>query len=177
MTTYRYPDTPAGEEITETMLQAALPTFIEKTDTVGRNNVALAADVDLVLPVPASSRWWIEMHLVVAGTNTAKIKTDWTVPAGTSGNRRVHGPGSSAATQTDADNTASRWGVHGFGTAITFGLPRNAGSLHSQLLETALVAVGTSAGSIALRWAQSVADAANPTFVQPGSLIKAYRLA
>ena len=177
MTTYQYPDTPAGEEITEAMLQSTLPIFIEKTDTVGRGNVTLAADVDLVLPVPANSRWWIEMHLIVSGNNTAKIKTDWSVPAGTAGNRRCFGPASNAATQTDADSTTGRFGVHGFGTAIAYSLPRNAANLFSQMEEKAIVAVGTSAGAITLRWAQNVADAVNLTFVQPGSLIKAYRLA
>jgi hypothetical protein len=177
LTTYQYPPTPAGEEITEAMLQAGLPVFILKTDTVGRVTTTMSSDVDLQLPVTAGSIWWVEMHLIVNGTNTAKIKTTWNIPTGTTGNRRCLGPASNAANQTDADSTAGRWGVHGAATAITYGLPRNATNLSSQIVETGQLNIGTSDGVVALAWAQSTADTANPTSVSPSSLIKAYRLA
>ncbi|MBB4747742.1 hypothetical protein [Actinoplanes lobatus] len=154
-----------------------LPVFIEKTDAAGRGTTTMSADPDLVLPVPANSKWWIEMHLLVAGTNTAKVRTSWGAPTGATGLRRCLGPGSTTAAQTDADISTSRFGVHALGTAITYGLPRNNNTLLQQIIETAQITIGATAGNIALVWGQAAADTANVTYVSAGSLIKAYRLA
>lgn len=171
-----YPPTPAGEEITEQMLQSIPPVFKVKEDINGRNNATLLADPDLWLDMPANSRWWVEFHLLVSGTQAAAIKTDWSVPTGVDGVRRILGPGT-GATETSANNIAVRLGVHTFASAIGYGLPRNVEGNWQQIVETGLVICGSTAGQLALRWAQTTATTASPSFVKPGSIMLAFRTA
>lgn len=175
MTLYRYPSTPAGEEITEPMLQGMLPLFVEKTDINGRTVSTVSNDPDLSFPVPANSRWWVEMHLIAAGGATGDIKTAWSVPAGTTGVRRCHGPAPTATDNSNGYANVVKFGVFSLTSLISYGMVRTTNG-DIEIVEKALVPVGTTAGNITLQWAQFVADA-TPAYIRPGSLIKAYQLA
>jgi hypothetical protein len=109
-----------------------------------------------------------------ATTSAAGFKTAWTVPAGvTSTTRTVMGAGSTQV-DTAADNDAGRYGLHNYATSISYG-DRNNVSNQLILIETSVV-VTTTAGNVALQWAQDASTAVN-TAVGSNSLIRATRIA
>lgn len=171
-----YPTITAGQRITAGLLRSMLEDFIVKPSSTDRaSTTSFADDPDLTYAVAANTVWYVRFVLHAAALAAADIKTDWTVPSGVSGNRAVLGPGSTAA-DSAADNIAMRAGVHGFGTSILYNGVRNSASLHFLIVEEAVVEVGATAGSIAIRWAQGTSDA-TATQVRAGSFMEVKRLA
>jgi hypothetical protein len=161
-----------------------VPQFIVKPSSVSiTSSTSFAADADLVLPVEANATYYIEMWLKVAAGSTGDIKTMWTGPSGSSGNRTVFGPGTGATVLTttattssnpDADNTLVRLGVHGMGTSITYNGVRD-GTNQFNINEVAYITIGATAGNITLNWAQATSNA-TATTVAGGSLIRGTRV-
>lgn len=175
----KYPVIAVGDLVTADLLGSMLPDWYYKSVTTTRaSTTVLADDPDLVIPsVPSSGTFLIEFYVkygTVAGGGTAGIKTAWNVPAGTSVNRQVMGSGSTA-TDANADNVTSRWGVHGFTTAIQYGT-RGAVVNQQWAYEWAVVIMGGTAGNIALQWAQNTSNVTGST-VNSGSYAKSTRIA
>ena len=143
--------------------------IVKQSDTARTSTTTLAADPELVLPV-VPGEWYVEMELAVSANTSGDFKTDWTSPSGTVGNRRCCGPGSGSA--DGGDDTLSRWGVHGHGTAVAYGA--RSGTFQFFVREAAEVTI-TTAGNITLRWAQNTSNA-NATTVFNRSLIRAWRI-
>src|ERR1041384_2922194 len=136
---------------------------IQTADATPRaSTTTLAVDTDLTFPVVANALYEVLFNIRWGGLQAAGLKTDWTVPTGTSGNRMVIGPGSANVVESNANTTEMRWAVHGYGTAVNYTNPRNSVTLQTFCEEKALVAVGSTAGSVTLRWAQVTSNATGP---------------
>jgi hypothetical protein len=142
--------------------------IIKPSDTTRASTTTVAADPDLVVPVVANSVYLIEFVVWFAGLQAAGFKTDWSVPAGTSFNKRVSGPGSANAIEGNANTTELRWAVHGQGTAVSYTNPRNSAGLTTYTVETAIATIAATAGNVTLRWAQNTSNATG-TVVITGS--------
>lgn len=158
----QYPVITAGTKVTADLLNSMIPNYaIKPADTTRASTVTLAADPDLVTgTLSAGGVYAVEFHIRFGALSAAGIRTDWTVPTGTTGNREVYGPAATNATNaTDAVVLDMRWAVHGYGTAVIYTDPRNSVGNQTQIVEHAIVAVGGTAGTVALRWAQNVTNA------------------
>jgi hypothetical protein len=63
-----------------------------------------------------------------------------------------------------------RWARNTYGTSVAYTSPRNSTSL-TFLKEEAVVAVGSTAGSVTLQWAQNASNATG-TVVATGSFVR-----
>jgi hypothetical protein len=157
------------------LVEASILGVAFKSVTTTRTNNTLADDPDLKIFLQANSRYFVEVFATVAATTTAKIRTAWTVPAGTTGNRRVMGPGS-AAVDADANNIGVRLGTHNFTTQLDYNGVRNSNIFQFQLQEVAIVTTAGTEGVVAFQWAQAVTNATG-TIVAADSFMRATKLA
>jgi len=170
----KYPTIYAGQRITGTLLSSMIPDVIRKLTATDRaSTTTLADDPDLTTTLEANAVYYIEMELWYAATAASGgIKTQWTVPSGVTGNRSALGIGPSVSSGTPEGS--GRWGVHNYTTSVSYG---DRASSTSLLLarETSVVTTSSTAGTLALQWAQDVSDAASCR-MGVGSLIRITRL-
>lgn len=163
----QYPDIAGATKVDDTLLTAMLPNYVIKpADATPRTATTQVADPDLTFAVVANAVYDVTFRIRWAGLLAAGLATAWTVPTGTSGNRECMGPGTANASESNANTSTMRWAVHGYGTVCNYTNPRNSTSLQTWSEEHAIVAVGSTAGSITLTWGQWTANAT-------GSLINA----
>lgn len=162
----QYPDVAGATKVDDVFLASMLDNFVIKpADATPRTVATLVNDPDLTFPVVANALYEVLFNFRWAGLQAAGLRTAWSVPSGTTGNRECLGPGSANVTQTDANTTEMRWAVHGYTTAVLYTNPRNSVSLQTFTEEKAIVAVGSTAGSITLQWGQNVANATGSLIV------------
>lgn len=169
----RYPVLYAGQRITaDGVLTAMQQQFVLKVSNEDRaSTTTLTADTDLQIALEANAVYQVEMFIHYAA-NGGGFQTEWSTPSGATGNRWCLGEGS---TQVSADNVSGRWGVHNFtGTLIKYGDRASSTNL-SGALEQGIVTT-SSAGTLALTWAQTSSNAAN-TRVGAASFMRVTRLA
>lgn len=172
----QYPVVGGGTKVDDQFLSDMIDNYVIKNaDATPRTTVTLVADPDLTFPVLANAIYAVQFHIRWAGLQAAGLRTTWTVPSGTSGNKDAAGPGSANAIQADANTTEMRWAVHGYGTAVLYTNPRNSVSLQTFCDEYALLAVGSTAGSVTLNWGQNVANATG-SLVVANSYVKYRRV-
>lgn len=156
----KYPNVLAGTRIDAALIASMLPDYVYKPAATDRTSTTtFANDPDLVFTLAANAVYVLEFHLLVGGIDLATdslMKTEWTVPAGATGLKGIHGPGS-LAVEADANNISGRFGSHGFGTDIIYGR-RDASTNLLYAIETGTL-ITTSAGTCALAWAQTVSSA------------------
>jgi hypothetical protein len=152
----------------------AVPRFAYKATTLDRTSSTMADDPDLAMPLDANATYHVEFHLHYAATDTARLRTAWTVPAGTSGNRSAVGPDQGVILSGTSSGGTGRYGVHNFPTACTYGT-RNDNTLQCFALEEATLFT-TTAGTCALQWAQATTNATAARLAQ-GSFMRVTRLA
>lgn len=157
MTQYQYPTIAAGDRVVTSTLTALENQYILKGTTTPITNNTLVDDPDLTFAVVANGVYFIEFGIYYNGLSAANITTQWDTPSGSSGLRNVIGPGSTAV-DANADNISGRFGVHGFGTSVTYSCARN-GSNQQWAYESCVVSVGSTAGSVTLKWAQATTNA------------------
>jgi hypothetical protein len=174
MTLYQFPTIVAGDRMLTSTFTNLEQQFILKGNNTSRTNNTLADDPDLSFPVVANGIYLVEFGIYYDGLSAANITTRWDTPSGSTGLRGVMGPGSTAV-DAGADNISGRFGVHGFGTSVTYSCARN-GSNQQWAWESAVVAVGTTAGAVALIWAQATTNA-TATVVASNSWGRCARLA
>ena len=187
----QYPIISAGQRITGQLLMSLLPNIIVKQNSTSRTSTtARADDPDLTFNLAASSKYFVEFSVrfsdsssaVVASPGTPQVpnlQTSWTVPSGASGNKQVSGPGSTfggngTGSDNVGDNATGHVGVHGFGTAISYG---NRGKTTSQLylVETGIVTT-SSAGNCTFQWAQ-ITNSTVSTTIASDSFMRITQLA
>ena len=170
-----YPNWLPGMKVTAARLRDGIETVIVKPATTTRaSTTALADDPDLTFSAAANAIYHVRFWCMFGSTTAADVKTAWTVPSGVTGNRTVDGPGSTAS-DASADNIAMRAGAHAYTTSITYSGVRNNVSNHFRVEEEAIVTVGSSAGTIALQWAQ-VASTADLTQLRADSAMFVRRI-
>lgn len=174
MTANTYPAISAGDDITADLLSSMLPRIIVKSASTTRTStVTMADDPDLSMTIEANATYFVEFFIRYSAIDAEKIQTQWTVPAGAGGNRGVCGAGSTA-NQTNLDNISMRTGAHAYTTPVTYGT-RNSTSNQGYLTETAVLTTSSSAGSVALQWAQGTSGSSGTT-VASASLMRVTRL-
>ncbi len=172
----QYPDVYGGTRVDDVFLAGMIDNFVIKpADATPRTVISLVADPDLTFPVVANALYEVYFNVRFAGLQAAGLRTSWTVPSGTTGNRLCQGPGSANAVQSDANTTEMRQAVHGYGTACNYTNPRNSAGLQTFLEEQALLAVGANAGSVTLNWGQVTANATG-SLVNANSYVKYRRI-
>lgn len=171
-----YPDIAAGDDITVDLLQAMIPQHFYKTANTDRTSTTtFADDPDLTVSLEANAVYFVEMFILYAALDAADIKTEWTIPSGATGTKTCIGAASDAVANANADSIEVRTGVHGFGTDVVYGAPRNSASNLQGALESGVVTT-TNAGTLALAWAQNTSNG-TATRVGSGSYMRVTRLA
>lgn len=169
-----YPAIAAGDDITADLLSSMLPRMIVKPAATARISTGTVTDdPDLSMQVEANAVYIVEFHIYYASIDAAKIKTQWTVPAGVTGNRAVQGPGSTA-NQANMDNVSMRSGVHLYNTAVTYGT-RDSAVNQAFFYEESMLTTSGAGGTLALQWAQGASTATNTT-VANGSWMRVTRV-
>jgi hypothetical protein len=172
----QYPDVYGGTRVDDAFLAAMIENWVIKAaDSTPRTTTTLANDGDLVFPVVAGGLYDVEFFVRFSALQAAGIRTVWSVPTGTTGNRDCWGPGTSNAVQTDANTTELRWITFPYGTLVGYTSPRNAIGSQTFLVERALLAVGATAGTVNLQWAQNIANATG-TVVHASSRVRYRRI-
>lgn len=160
MTLYQYPIIAAGKKLTAAMATGMETRFILKGSDLDRaSTTTLTDDPDLTFTVAANSKYVIEFGIYYGGLSAADFKTAWNTPAGVSGLKQVLGPGSASGDEGNANNITARFGVHGFGTSITYNCSRNATGSIQAAYEMAVLTTSGTAGSVTLQWAQATSNA------------------
>jgi hypothetical protein len=167
-----------------------MPQYIYKPASTDRLNTNVQTDdPDLIVPLEANGVYMVRMSLFHAALPAVGFATTWRVPAGATGNRSAIGPSGTGTTREAVDNSgiaqvttisgtsaATRVGVHGYATVAHYGGRPTAGNTCFSS-EESVVFMGTTAGTLALQWAQSVADAVNFARLGSGSYMEVRRLA
>ncbi len=140
------------------VLVAGLPLRARKTAATVRNNTAaLADDPHLTVPVAANTVYELTCVVFYEGTTTGDLALSWTVPAGVSGTWSPDGLRLAATSGQDQINRVASTNVTGI---FTIG---GAGATKVMARLTGLLTVGSTAGPLALRWAQATAEASDLT--------------
>jgi hypothetical protein len=177
----QYPTIYAGQRLTGTLLRSMMPDIIVKNTNEDRaSTTTLANDSDLVATLEANAVYHVTMYIHFAALDAAQFQTQWALPTGASGNRSANGAAyelasSGAATAQAANGGYHRSGVHGFGTAVRYGT-RASATNQALAIEEGVVTTSSTAGTIALMWAQFTSNA-TATRVGAGSSMHIRRLA
>lgn len=167
----RFPVLYAGQRLTAPLLTSMMSDYIVKAANEDRTSTTtLTADTDLTTTLEANAVYEVEFEIHYATLSAAGFQTDWTTPTGATGGRSSVSSGSN---QVSSSDVPGMWGVHAFNTAVSHG-DRNSSTNQLFLLERAIVNT-TNAGTLALRWAQDVSNAA-ATRVGVGSWLRVKRL-
>ncbi|MFG2269145.1 hypothetical protein ACGFNY_05145 [Streptomyces chartreusis] len=172
----RYPVIYAGQRITAELQSSMLVLEAYKaTGTTRSSTTTFADDPDLTIALEANATYWVEMYIKYAAVTAEQFKTNWTVPSGATGGRARHGLSSSVNDTTAGGPFGDgAWGHHGFTTTLTYGT-RNSASNQVFAYEIGFVTTSTTAGNVALSWAQN-ASGATGTSVSAGSYMRAKRI-
>lgn len=181
-----YPSLAAGQRITASLLRSMQPQFARKTaDTSRAATTTLADDPHLTWQIEANAVYNVSGWIKYDATTAADANFGFTVPAGADGEWMIYGVGHSPVitfTNTGTallDNTSSRGyplrlesvdlagtrNIGGLGVGIT---------LASEIRAT--VRTSSTAGTLALKWAQLASDATAMT-VYTDSMLRLDRLA
>lgn len=167
----RYPVLYAGQRLTAPLLSSIIPDRIWKVTNEDRaSTTTLAADSDLTTTLEANASYHVLFYIHYAAVSAAGFQTDWTVPSGATAGRSALGAGS---TQVSSDNVPGRFGVHTYSTATEYG--DRASATNQMIAIEEAVVFTTSAGTLALRWAQATSNA-TATRVGAGSYMEIKRL-
>jgi hypothetical protein len=169
----QYPAIPAGVRLTTLLLSSMLPFWVRKAGDTNRNTTTvLAADPDLQIALEANATYRVTMIIHYSAGSAGGFKTQWSVPSGATGLRSCWGVGTSPTSTTDPQGDG-RWGIHGFTTDVSYGT-RN--STNQVMCKEEGDITTTTAGTLALMWAQT-ASSATDTRVAGRSYLEIRRLA
>jgi hypothetical protein len=169
-----YPTFTAGQKTTASLLTSGETQFAYKTaDTVRTSTTTLADDPDLAFSLEANGVYRVEFWLHYAAVSAEQFRTAWTVPTGVTGVRSAFGIDSTVSSATPSG--IMRTGVHQYTTGATYG-DRNNNSNQCLAIEEAVVTVSSTAGTVAVQWAQATSGATG-TRLAAGSYALCRRLA
>lgn len=139
----------------------AIPRVIRKTvATIRSNTTTLASDPHLTFSVEANSSYQVKTHFFIGCTgSTPDFKFNFAMPSGAIYNNFVHGPGATITDAAAAENMNVFWNGSGTTPDIVFGLVNSwIGALAFTIFQTS-----STAGTVALQWAQNVSSASSVT--------------
>lgn len=172
----QYPIIPAGSRITSGLLMSMLPQVMYKAANTDRSaTTAFTDDPDLTVALEANAVYHASFYLHYAGLDAARFKTIWSAPVGASGLRSCVGPDQGVVLSSTSTGGTGRWGVHAFTTSVTYGTRDPSATNQAFALEEGVITT-TSAGTLALQWAQ-VTSNATASRLGAGSTLHLRRLA
>lgn len=146
---------------------------VAETPDPRSNTAAPADDLELTLPLAAGARYEVEMWVYFQTAVNCDIRTDWQVPAGSTGLKGALGATEASGDYTSRLNTRVRIGGHLHPSDVGYQLETGAAD---QLCYERGVVTTTDAGDITFRWAQFTATVGNLTR-DAGSYMKVTRIA
>jgi len=171
----QYPVIYAGQRITASLLTSSEPPqFWKNSNTDRASTTTVTDDPDLTTTLEANATYRVIFYLHYAATDTARFKTQWTVPSGATGNRTAVGADQGVILSSTSSGGTGRYGVHSYTTACTYGT-RNDNTLLCSAVEEATLTT-SSAGTLAIQWAQATSSA-TATRLGAGSSLHVQRLA
>ncbi|MFD6620175.1 hypothetical protein ACFWFB_33580 [Streptomyces albidoflavus] len=171
----QWPTIPAGSRIASGLLTSMLPQIMVKGANTDRATVtSFFDDTDLFASLEANAVYHATFYLHFAAVDLARFKTMWNVPAGATGVRSAMGPDQGVVLSGTSAGGTGRWGVHAFTTSVTYGT-RDSPTNQCAAIEEGTITT-TSAGTLALQWAQ-VSSNATATRLAQGSTLHLRRLA
>lgn len=163
----QFPVILAGMDYTADLIQSlALPWAWKAADLPRSNTTTLASDPDLSIAVAANAAYhvWGWVYATGAAISTADIKLAWSAPSGAAG--AWDGLGYSTASTTVSLSSGA-----GLASSRSFGV--NGANFSSVRIEAYVTT--TTAGSLALQWAQNTSNA-TATTLKAGSRLIAVRV-
>jgi len=165
-----YPTISAGQRITASLLTSMLPITVSKpADESVTSSTTLQNDDDLVVAVSANATYVMDGYIMTSGAaaGTGDLKIDFTIPSGatmkyTSFGTTTASPAVQYEATVNANSTARAIGTNGsadMGVAIQ-----------------AVITVGSTAGSVQLRWAQNTSSG-TATILRATSYLRFERIA
>jgi hypothetical protein len=132
------------------------------------SSTTMQDDNDLQFTIVANQRYEFDFNLNVSGSSSGDIRTQWAVPASSSGLKWCQGPanaGDTAGSTTGAstgwvarDDTNMRTSCHGHTTSLSYHLETNGSAVREWgWIES------TVGGLVKLQWAQQVSNATATT--------------
>lgn len=161
----------AGQTGTAAAFNAALTsitplTVYKAADESVLNSTTLQDDNELFLSVAANANYQVEAWLhVLSSSQTPDIKLDFTVPTGATLQRSMWGQATGATTGAGSIDT-------GVATAASTADPRGLVGGSLSLLVNGILNVGSTAGTVRLRFAQNTLDAVASATVKAGSWMR-----
>jgi hypothetical protein len=165
-----YPAISAGQRITASLLTSMLPITVRKpADQSVTSSTTLTNDNDLVVSLEANATYEVDGYLMVfgSGAGLGDCKIDFTIPSGasmryTSGGVVNSNPATAYEDTVNANTTARAIGTNG---SVDMGVPLRAD-----------IVMGSTAGSVQLRFAQNSSNATATGF-RAGSRLRFRRIA
>lgn len=143
-------------------------------DATARTNNTLADDDILIVPVKANTTYFIEAYIVATAANaTMDIKFGWSVPASTTMQWGGFGGGTASIAGYGSQGVATTV-VAIKGAANTLSIGTLAGTSGQVLAGN--IFTSSTAGNVALQWAQDTTDAGDLKLLK-GSVLRLTRLA
>jgi hypothetical protein len=144
---------------------------LKTADETVTSSTTAQNDDHLVVPLLASSRYWIEFFIIYDAVQAADIKIQWSVPAGST-LRWTHGGLGTGVTSTIGEVSRFFRSQSDIGTV---GGPAVGGGTNAIIPGEGWIDVAGTPGNLQLQWAQNVANATG-TVVRANSLLIAQRL-
>ncbi|MES9522474.1 hypothetical protein [Streptomyces capoamus] len=166
-----YPTPLAGQRLTATLLRSMQPQTLRKPgDTARSATTTQAADPHLQMDVVANGVYTISGWVIYDAATAGDFVLGWSFPSGT-GTWVGHGGGTTVTSATGAGGTqqdaSSTWGYNVRMEATALNATRTYGGLGAGTQLTVLLSgtyrAGSTGGTLALTWAQSVSTATATT--------------
>lgn len=166
-----YPTPLAGQRLTATLLRSMQPQTLRKPgDTPRAATTTQAADPHLQLDVVANAVYTISGWVIYDAATAGDLVLGWSFPSG-SGTWVGHGAGTTVTSATNTSGTqqdaSSTWGYNVRLETTAMNATRTYGGLGVGTQMTVLLSgtlrVGSTPGTLALTWAQSVSSASATT--------------
>lgn len=149
--------------------------YVKKTaDESVTSSTTLQNDDALVVSLAANAEYELTLYLAVNGSAAGDVKTAWSMPASTTGQRFEFGPDTSSATSSAGTAVRASCLTDGFATEINYGT--FATGQQSFIMEVLYITTAGTSGNAQLQWAQN-ASSATATTVEAGSYLKITRVA
>lgn len=153
-----FPNWSPAMVITADRLTAMQWQFVRQETNQTVNNSTTLVNTNLIIPVLANGIYRINTYLNFTGSATPDIKFNWSVPAGTTIQRFIAGPGT-AASGGSTDFTTTSW--RRLTEVNDSGISAAGGGVNVSAFEFCQAFIGVTSGNIILQFAQNAANASD----------------
>lgn len=176
----KYPVIYSGQEVTAKLLSDMQPqTIIATAAQTVTNTATVQNDTSLTIAIEAGASYFVEFYIVASSNDNTPnegLRTRWSIPTGSSGQRARFGSTETAANYTARTNTNLQAAARATSTETTYVM--TGGSENHAFYESGVVLIGPTAGNVVFQFAQATAGGAGSSVTrQTGSFIRVQRFA